>query len=241
MNRRNFLKICGVTGVVYAVTDGIFGQKLYANDGRLYEAYEKVLLEDEYGHAIKLSSLIENEAYIFHYPHVGTPCFLINLTESSTQKTTLTSEKGEEYVWEEGIGNKRQVVAYSAICTHSLTHPTKRTSMINYTPKGAKTFGVAGSIICSAHISSFDPSHGGKVVGGPANEPLASIVLEHDTKTDKIYAIGVLGSDKFHKYFKTFKREMKKDYGSKRKAKKLVKISVPTVTLKQYSKNIISY
>jgi len=241
MNRRNFIKLCAVTGTFVSVTPSIFNQKLYAHDGRLYEAYEKVLLTDEDGNAIKASSLKKNEVYVFKYPHKGTPCFLINLDEKCDTKVPLKTAEGEEYVWEEGCGKDKSIVAYSAICSHSLTHPTKSESFITYVPKDKQTVGVPGTIVCSSHISSFDPKQGGKVLGGPADQPIAAVVLEHNEKDDTLTAVGVLGGDKFHDYFKAFKTEMKKEFGKKRKAKKLVKVSVPTVALSKYTKEIIQY
>lgn len=241
MNRRNFIKLCAVTGTYVSVTPSIFNQKLYAHDGRVYEAYEKVLLTDENNKPIKASNLKKDEVYVFKYPHKGTPCFLLNVGEKCNTGVKLKTSEGEEYLWEEGCGKNNSIVAYSAICSHSLTHPTKSESFITYVPKDKKTVGVAGAIVCSSHISSFDPKQGGKVLGGPADQPIASIVLEHNSKDDTLSAVGVLGGDKFHDYFKAFKTEMKKEFGNKRKAKKLVKVSVPTVALTKYTQEIIQY
>lgn len=241
MNRRDFIKVCAVTGTFVSVTPSIFNQKLYAHDGRMYEAYEKVLLTNEDGLPIKASNLKQNEVYVFKYPHKGTPCFLINLDEPCKNEVKLRTAENERYLWSEGVGKNRSIVAYSAICSHSLTHPTKSESFITYVPKGKETVGHEGAIVCSSHISSFDPKEGGKVLGGPADQPLASIVIEHNKKDDTLIAVGVLGGDKFHDYFRAFKTEMKKEFGKKRKAKKLVKVSVPTVALSKYSKEIIQY
>lgn len=241
MDRRNFFKFCAVTGAFYTISNSIFSQKLHAHDGRVFEPYKKVLLVDSNGEAIKASTLPKNKPFVFNYPHRGTPCFLLNLDETCKSKVTLSTAEGEEYLWDEGVGAKKTIVAYSAICSHSLTHPTKSESFITYVPKGKETIGVSGTIVCSSHLSSFDPKEGGKVKGGPADQPIAAVVLEHNTKDDTLHAVGVLGGDKFHDYFRAFKTEMKKDFGGKRKAKKLVKIEAPTVALNEYTKEIIQY
>ena len=98
----------------------------------------------------------------------------------------------------------------------------------------------SGVIVCSSHLSSFEAKEGAKRLSGPAVDPLASIVIEV-AADDTLWAVGVLGADRFHTYFKTFKPEMKEFYGGKRKAKKLVKISAKTVVLNEYTKEIIQY
>ena len=98
----------------------------------------------------------------------------------------------------------------------------------------------SGVMVCSSHLSAFDTKKGCKQMAGPAEQPLASIIIEID-KDDNIWASAVIGPDKFHEYFKAFKPEMKKYYGGKRKAKKRVKDSALTVTLSEYTKEIIQY
>ena len=97
-----------------------------------------------------------------------------------------------------------------------------------------------GVIVCSSHLSAYDPKAGAKVLAGPAPQPLASIVLEVNDKGE-IFASGVLGADKFHDYFRSFKPELKEFYRNIRKAKKIVKVSVKTMPLKEYTKEIIQY
>jgi hypothetical protein len=80
-----------------------------------------------------------------------------------------------------------------------------------------------------------------KNIAGPADQPLAAIVLEHDTANDTLHAVGVLGPDKYHDYFKAFRTEMKKEWGGKRKAKKKVTDSAKVVKLSEYTKEIIQY
>jgi len=42
------------------------------------------------------------------------------------------------------------------------------------------------------------------VVAGPAPQPLAAILLEHDAGTDEIYAVGTLGGEMFNEFFKKY-------------------------------------
>ena len=95
-------------------------------------------------------------------------------------------------------------------------------------------------IVCGSHLSAYEPSKGCEVLSGPAPQPLASIVLEHHDD-DTLWAVAVLGPDKFHDFFKSFKPELKEQYGGKRKAKKLVSTSAEVVKLSDFTKDIIQY
>ena len=241
MDRRNFLKIAGV-GAAIAVAPSTITGRLYASEGALFEAYEKVQLVDKDGKPIKASALKKETNYVFNYPFVGTPSLLIDLGEKTAKDVSLKSEDGEEYVWKGGIGKDGSIVAYSAICSHQLAHPTPDDSFLQYLPRGGKTMacGQSGIVVCSSHLSAFDAKRGCKQIAGPAEQALASIIIEID-KDDNLWASAVLGPDKFHDYFKAFKPEMKKYYGGKRKSKKRVKDSALTVTLNEYSAEIVQY
>lgn len=241
MDRRNFLKIAGVGAAIAVAPSSITG-RLYASEGALFEAYEKVKLVDKDGNPIKASALKKETNYVFNYPFVGTPSLLVDLGEKTAENVTLKSEDGEEYVWKSGVGANKSIVAYSAICSHQLAHPTPDDSFLQYLPRGGKTMacGQSGIVVCSSHLSAFDAKRGCKQIAGPAEQALASIVIEVD-KEDNLWASAVLGPDKFHDYFKAFKPEMKKYYGGKRKSKKRVSGDILTVTLSEYTKDIIQY
>jgi Rieske Fe-S protein len=242
MERRNFLKIMAAGATVVAVNPSLIRGNLYAEDGRLYAAYEKAQIVDAAGVPIKVSALEKEVTYIFNYPFASTPCMLINLPESTQQDIELKSETGEQYVWKSGIGKDRTVVAYVAICAHQLTHPTPNDSFIKYVPKSTPTMAYekSGIIVCSSHLSAYDAGAGAKVLAGAAQQPLASVVLEV-AEDDTIWAVGILGPDKFQDYFRAFKPEFKAFYGGIAQAKTLVSISVKTVKLTEYSKDIIQY
>jgi len=243
MDRRNFLKIAGVSGAMIAVAPSTITGQLRADDGSLFIAYEKVQLVDADGAAIKASTLKKETNYVFNYPFIGTPSILLDLGEETAKDITLKSEDGDEYLWRGGIGTKRSIVAYSAICSHQLAHPTPEDSFVQYLARGKTTMACeqkGGIIVCSSHLSAFDTKRGCKQMAGPAEQALASIVIEI-AEDDTLWASAVLGPDKFHDYFKRYKPEMKKFYGGKRKAKKRVKDSALTVTLNEYTKEIIQY
>lgn len=241
MDRRNFLKVVAGATVI-AVSPSLIRGNLYAADGTLFSAYVKTQLVDAAGKPIKASALEKEVTYIFNYPYASTPCMLINLPKPTEKDVELTSENGEKYVWKSGVGKERSVVAYSAICAHQLTHPTPNDSFIGYVPTAKKTMAYekSGVIVCSSHLSAYDAAAGAKVLGGAATQPLASVVLEV-ASDDTIWAVGVLGSDKFQDYFKSFRPELKEFYGGPAEAKKLVSISAKTVKLTEYSKEIIQY
>lgn len=242
MDRRNFLKVVGTTGVLVAVSPATITGRLYASDGTLYTAYERVQLVDAAGAPIKASALKKETNYVFNYPYRSTPALLLNLEDATQKNVKLTSEDGQEYIWKSGVGASSSIVSYSAICSHQLAHPTPDDSFIQYVRKDQKTMAYksGGVIVCSSHLSAFDAKKGADRLSGPAAQPLASIVLEV-ASDDTIWAVGVLGPDKFHDYFSAFKPEFKMYYDNKRAAKKLVKISAPTVTLNEYTKEIIQY
>lgn len=242
MDRRNFLKVVGATGAFIAVNPSSIQNQLFANTGAMFRAYERVQLIDSKGAPIKASQLKKETNYVFNYPHISTPAILLNLDQATAKDVKLTSESGEEYVWESGVGKDRTVVAYSAICSHQLAHPTPDDSFLQYVPKDKPTmaYDKSGVIVCSSHLSVFEAKEGAKRLAGPAIDPLASVVVEVGAD-DSLWAVGVLGPDRFHEYFKTFKPELKKFYGGKRKGKKLVKISAKTVPLTEYTKEIIQY
>ena len=238
MQRRDFLKVSAAGAAVVCSPSLIVGE-LRADDGRLYKSYNRVMLVDETGNALKYSKINQEQAYIFNYPYVSTPVMLINLHKRTRKEVSLTSADGQSYLWKGGVGPFRTLVAYSAICSHQLTHPTPETNFVTYSGDNkTMTCDKKGVIVCASHLSGFDPKSGGKVLAGPADQALASIVLEVDEE-EKICAVGVLGPDKFHEYFKAFKDEFKEYYGGKRKAKKLVEGEATMLSIENYSTEVV--
>lgn len=242
MQRRTFNKILGA-GVVVAVSPSLIHQELFASDGQLYKTYERTLLVDDKGEPIKVSALKEEVSYIFNYPYVSTPCFLLKLPEQMDEEVKLSSSLGEEYVWRGGVGKGNNIVGFSGICSHALTHPNPKDSFVAYVPQTGSTlaYDKGGVIVCASHLSAYDPFKGAKRVAGEAKDPLASIVLEYDEAQDTLYAVGVLGIEQFHKFFRTFKPQLKDRFEKYRRAKKLIKVSTATVPLTEYTQQVIQY
>jgi len=239
MERRNFLKLSGTTAVAIAIAPSLITQRLYAEDGALFQTFEKVQLKDAEGNPLKASKLVKEENYVFMYPHAATPAILVDLPEATGKDIKLKAEDGTEYMFKSGAGAKGTIVAFSAICAHQLTHPQKAMSMFQYVPTTGKTLAYEkpGVFVCSSHLAAYDPKQGGKVVGGPASQGLAQIVLEID-KDDHIWAVAVLGPNKFQDFFDAFKQEHKAEFG-RRGAKKLMETEAKVQTLKNFSAELI--
>jgi hypothetical protein len=69
------------------------------------------------------------------------------------------------------------------------------------------------TIHCCSEHSEYDPAAGAKVVGGPAPQPLAAVLLEHDAKSDVLHAVGTLGGEMFNAFFAKFEFKLALDYG----------------------------
>lgn len=242
MQRRSFLKVIGATGALMAISPSTITGELQASDGTVFNTFNKVQLTDSEGNALTTSSLIKEENYIFHYPLIAIPSILLDLPETTQKDVELFAENGEKYIWKGGVGEEGTIVAYVAICAHQLSHPNPDASFMQYCKKGESSLlpDKAG-IICSSHMAYYDASAGCKrAAGSPATQPLASIILEI-ADDDTIWAVGVLGPQRFKEYLKTFKLEMKKYYGGRRKAKTKTINTATTLALQDYTQEIIIY
>lgn len=211
MDRRRFIKICGATAAI-AGLQARYPDMLGAAE---LKEYNRVKLVDGKGQPIKAKTLSTKEAYLFNYPYMGTPCFLINLETKPTGGDKLVADNGE-YTWEGGVGPNGTIVALTAICSHQLSYPTKEQTPISYygTEK-SEAAGKSGVITCCEHGRIYDPAQGGKMTATnkKATQPLASIRLEYDPNSDELYAKGVYGGARFDDFFKAYKRELMEEYG----------------------------
>ena len=207
MKRRGFVKLCAT-----AVASVTASPELLARDHQQYRRYGRAALVDAYsGEPVRAASLDVGETYLFHYPFVSTPCFLIDLGRPVKSKSHLKTHEGKAYRWQGGTGPKNSVVAFSAICAHKMTHPAPSVSFINYR-HGETRFRNSrdeieqrsGVIYCCSEKSVYDPAHGGRVLGGPAPQPLAAIELEYDESDDAFHATATLGGEMFDRYFTHF-------------------------------------
>ena len=205
MLRRDFILACGAS----ALTAPLPATPADASP----RFYSRALLVDPEGRPLRAGALTENRNFIFHYPFAGTPCFLLNLGKPTRPFAQLKTADERTYEWPGGAGASHSIVAYSAICAHRLTYPTREISFISY--RGEKSAGskFAQVIHCCSEHSQYDPAEGAKVLAGPAPQPLAAILLEHDAASDDLYAVGTLGGELFNEFFSKYEFRLALDHG----------------------------
>src|SRR5260370_29410637 len=125
MERREFVTLCAASAAGAALPEAR-GESLTAR------MYSRTKLVDESRAPVRLASLRAGTNYIFDYPFSATPCFLLRLGQPIAAGVALRTETGQGYQWEGGIGEGKSVVAYSAICAHKMTYPTRQVSFIGY-------------------------------------------------------------------------------------------------------------
>ena len=67
-------------------------------------------------------------------------------------------------------------------------------------------------IYCCSEKSVYDAKRGANVLGGPAPQPLAVVVLEHDVEDDTYFATGTEGGEMFDQFFKEFEFRLSLEY-----------------------------
>ena len=209
MQRRDFIKFCAASAAAP-------GAPVLAADARP-QLYRRAKLVDEHGRPLRAAEIPANRNLIFHYPYASTPCFLLNLGKPASASATLKTSSNETYEWRGGVGAARSVVAYSAICAHKLTYPTRDISFISFRAEKSARNKLAAVIHCCSEHSQYDPAQGARVVAGPAPQPLASILLEHNPATDEIHAVGTLGGEMFNEFFARFEFRLALEHGAPRR------------------------
>src|SRR3970282_1336412 len=116
-----------------------------------------------------------------------------------------------------GVGPGRSIVAYSAICAHKMSYPTKDISFISYRAGKSARNKFASVIHCCSEHRQYDPAEGARVLAGPAPQPLAAILLEHDSSTDEIHAVGTLGGEMFNEFFRKYEFRLQMEHGARAK------------------------
>jgi Rieske Fe-S protein len=205
MERRDFVQFCIAAGVS-AATPALGAD---AQPRR----YARSRLVDAQGAPLHAADVPANRNLIFHYPYAATPCFLLNLGRA-TEPAQLRTADAHPYVWQGGVGPGQSIVAYSAICAHKLTYPTREISFIAYRTDKTPANRHTNVIHCCSEHSQYDPAAGAKVVAGPARQPLAAIILEHDARTDELYATGTLGGELFNEFFDKYAFRLQLELGA---------------------------
>jgi arsenite oxidase small subunit len=210
MDRRSFLGSCtaGAAGLSTAATFSAFASNAKPKE------YAKVVLVNERGDPFKASELKPLVNYVFHYPFEATPVFLLDLGKPVLPNTLSTQERNA-YSWPGGVGHKRSVVAFSAICAHQLVYPTRDVSFISFRKTRAQRGVQDGLIHCCAEHSQYDPARGAEVLSGPARQPLCAVLLTHDRKADTLTAYATLGGELFDEFFRKYEMKLSLDVGPK--------------------------
>lgn len=206
MERRDFIKFC-------AASAAAAGAPAVSADARPH-FYERVKLVGEDRAPLRARDVPANRNLIFHYPYATTPCFLLNLGRPVQGVALLKTENNQPYEWRGGVGAGRSIVAYSAICAHKLTYPTRDISFISF--RAEKTTGnkFANVIHCCSEHSQYDPAQGARVLAGPAPQPLAAILLDYDAGEDALYAVGTLGGEMFNAFFTKYGFKLSMERGN---------------------------
>lgn len=207
MDRRQFHRLCtsmlagAATLSQRAMAQKTTDQTLQYPQSRLVDLDQQPLV---------YNNLPVGSSLIFHYPFVTTPCFLIRLTPGDYGTASLTDRAGNDYTWHGGAGPDQSLVAFSAICTHKMSHPSKPISHLNFRTDEKEIQAADGEkkkmsqmIMCCSEHSVYDPADGARVIAGPATQPLTSIELNVDDD-GLISATGLHGGDMFDPFLEKF-------------------------------------
>lgn len=232
MDRRSFIESCTATAACLSAGAAV---PVFAADAKA-KAYSRAMLVDEAGKPLRAAGLKVQANYVFHYPYEATPAFLLDLGKPVGPHALSTKER-DAYAWPGGVGPKRSVVAYSAICAHQLVYPTREVSFISYRKKRARK-GVQDNLIhCCAEHSQYDPARGAQVLSGPAPQPLSAVLLQHDPKEDTLTAYATLGGELFDEFFRKYEMKLSLEVGPK--ARELVSGQAVVRELERFCRNSI--
>ncbi len=206
MERRQFLTTCAVLSGAGLLADEVREPTRRRTGMRARDSPTSTAVQ------LRARDLAADTNYVFQYPFAATPCLLVKLARPVAVTSSLKREDGAAYAWQGGVGEDRNVVAFSAICAHKLAYPTREVSFIRYQRERSATSG--GQVIhCCADHSVYDPAQGARVVAGPAPQPLAAIVLDYDNADDGLYALGTVGAEQFDAFFVKYRLKLALDYG----------------------------
>jgi len=235
MNRRGFFKACGKTAIAAATANAALRPGLAL--AHLLDDAPRAKLVDREGAPIRASALKPHQTLVFNYPYVATPAMLIPLAEAPEKNLRTEDAEHHDYSWPGGVGPDGNIVAYAAICAHAMSYIGHETAFLNYV-EAENDFGFSHAITCCAHGSVYDPARGAAVLKGPAEYPLATIVLEHDAADDSLTATGVIGTELFKKFYDAYRKELREEYGRK-KYRKTVETTALALPIEEYSEDVL--
>lgn len=177
--------------------------------------YARTLLVQKFGEPFRAAQLEVGVPQLFNYPFAASPVFLLAL-DRAIEGTELATQDKQRYASPAGVGPRKAIVAFSAICAHKLMYPTPQISFIGVR-KGFD--GEPAQVIhCCGDNSRYDPLQGARVISGPAPQPLAAVLLEWDAKTDRLYAVGTQGGEMFAAFFEKYAFRLETELGARAKA-----------------------
>lgn len=232
MDRRDFLGSCGAGAACASAGAAL---PAFAADARP-RPYARALLVDARGERLKAASLQPLANYVFHYPYEATPVFLLDLQQAALPQS-LSTRSRDTYAWPGGVGPRRSLVAFSAICAHKLVYPTPQVSFISFRRQRASRGVRDGLIHCCAEHSQYDPSRGAVVLSGPAEQPLCAVLLDHDPRDDSLTAYATLGGELFDDFFRKYEAKLSLDVGPR--AKHSVAGRATVLPLEKFCRNAI--
>ena len=155
MQRREFVKFCAASATAARVP-------AVAAADATPTFYGRVKLIAGNGAPLKAAAVPAERNLIFHYPFAATPCFLLNLGHPAKTSARLATADKRAYEWKGGVGPRRSIVAYSAICAHQLAYPTREISFISYRVEKSARNRLGNVIHCCAEHSQYDPADGAR-------------------------------------------------------------------------------
>jgi arsenite oxidase small subunit len=174
--------------------------------------YARTLLVEKLGDPFRAARLEVGVPQLFNYPFAASPVFLLAL-DRAIEGTDLATQDKQRYASPAGVGPRKSIVAFSAICAHKLMYPTPQISFIGVR-KGFE--GEPAQVIhCCGDNSRYDPAQGARVLAGPAPQPLAAVLLEWDAKADRLYAVGTQGGEMFKAFFDKYAFRLETELGAR--------------------------
>jgi arsenite oxidase small subunit len=233
MDRRSFIETCTAGAAGWGAMASI---EAWAAGPAKAREYPRALLVDERGDPFKASQLKVLTNYVFHYPFEATPVFLLDLGRPA-EPTALSTKDRSAYSWPGGVGARRSIVAFSAICAHQLVYPTREVSFISFRKTRAQRGVQDGLIHCCAEHSQYDPARGAEVLAGPAPQPLCAVLLAHDARKDTLTAHATLGGELFDEFFRKYEAKLSLEVGGR--AREAVKGQAVVRELEKFCRNTV--
>lgn len=232
MDRRSFIETCTAGAAGWGALASF---EAWAGNAKAKE-YPRALLVDERGDPLRAAQLKVQANYVFHYPFEATPVFLLDLGKPAAP-TALSTKDRNAYSWPGGVGARKSIVAFSAICAHQLVYPTREVSFISFRKTRAQRGVQDGLIHCCAEHSQYDPARGAEVLAGPAPQPLCAVLLAHDAKNDTLTAYATLGGEMFDEFFRKYEAKLSLEAGGK--ARDAVKGQAVVRELEKFCRNTV--